>query len=87
MAHRYALVTAGAQGLGQAIVQYLVQQHYRVFLHYYTSHQAAVAMQKDIAAAGGHVILLQADLSRTDERQRLLAGVASVWSVLLLMVL
>jgi 3-oxoacyl-[acyl-carrier protein] reductase len=82
MAPRYAFVAAGAQGLGRAIVQYLAQQHYRVFLHYYTSHQAAVALQEDIAAAGGDVVLLQADLSRADERQRVLERVATVTSQL-----
>ena len=82
MERRYALVTAGAQGLGQAIVQYLVQQRYSVFLHYYTSQQAARAMQQDIAEAGGEVTLLQADLARADERQRVLDRVATVTSAL-----
>ena len=82
MERRYALVTAGAQGLGQAIVQYLVQQHYSVFLHYYTSQQAARAIQQDIVEAGGEVTLLQADLARADERQRVLDRVATVTSAL-----
>jgi 3-oxoacyl-[acyl-carrier protein] reductase len=82
MEHRYALVTAGAQGLGQAIVQHLAQQGYSVFIHYYTSHAAAIAIQADIAAAGGDVILLQADLARADERKALLDQVATVTSEL-----
>jgi 3-oxoacyl-[acyl-carrier protein] reductase len=82
MERRYALVTAGAQGLGQAIVQYLVQQRYSVFLHYHTSQQAARAMQRDMAAAGGEITLLQADLARADERQRVLDRVATVTSTL-----
>jgi 3-oxoacyl-[acyl-carrier protein] reductase len=86
MEHRYALVTAGAQGLGRAIVQYLVQQRYRVFIHYYTSHQAAITMQEDVTAAGGEVTLLQADLSRAEERQALLARIAAVTSELHLLV-
>jgi 3-oxoacyl-[acyl-carrier protein] reductase len=80
MERRYALVTAGAQGLGQAIVRYLVQQRYSVFVHYHTSQQAARAMQQDSAAAGGEVTLLQADLALADERQRVLAHVATVTS-------
>ena len=48
MEHRYALVTAGAQGLGRAIVQHLAQQGYSVFIHYYTSHAAARAVQADV---------------------------------------
>jgi NAD(P)-dependent dehydrogenase (short-subunit alcohol dehydrogenase family) len=82
MEHRYALVTAGAQGLGQAIVQHLAEQGYHVFIHYYTSHAAAAAIQQDIAAAGGEVTLVQADLSRVDERKALLDHVAAVTSEL-----
>lgn len=78
MAHRYALVTAGVQGLGRAIVQHLARQHYSMFVHYYASHQAAMSLQADIAAAGGHMTLVQADLSRRDERERLLRHVMAV---------
>jgi NAD(P)-dependent dehydrogenase (short-subunit alcohol dehydrogenase family) len=78
MAHRYALVTAGAQGLGQAIVRHLARQDFVVLVHYYTSHQAALALQADITAAGGHAVLLQADLAHGDERERLLRHVASM---------
>jgi 3-oxoacyl-[acyl-carrier protein] reductase len=78
MEHRYALVTAGAQGLGRAIVQHLTGQRFVVLMHYYTSHQAALALQADITAAGGHVVLLQADLACRDERERLLQRVTAV---------
>jgi 3-oxoacyl-[acyl-carrier protein] reductase len=78
MAYRYALVTAGAQGLGRAIAQHLARQHYAVFIHYLTSHQSATALQTDIRAAGGQALLLQADLSRRQERERLLQRIAAV---------
>jgi 3-oxoacyl-[acyl-carrier protein] reductase len=86
MEHRYALVTAGAQGLGRAIVQYLVQQRYSVFIHYYTSHQTAITMQEEVAAAGGDATLLRADLSRAQERQALFDRIAAVTSELHLLV-
>jgi NAD(P)-dependent dehydrogenase (short-subunit alcohol dehydrogenase family) len=85
MERRYALVTAGAQGLGRAIVQYLAQR-YSVFIHYYTSHQAALALQEEMTATGGDVTLLQADLSRADERKALLEQVTAVTSELHLLV-
>jgi NAD(P)-dependent dehydrogenase (short-subunit alcohol dehydrogenase family) len=82
MEHRYALVTAGAVGLGQAIVQHMSRQGYAVFIHYYTSHQAALTLQANITAAGGHAMLLQADLAHRDERERLLQRVATVTTTL-----
>lgn len=78
MAHRYALVTAGAQGLGQAIVRHLAQQGYAVLIHYHTSQHAATALQTEITAAGGRAILLPADLARRDERERLGQRVAAI---------
>lgn len=82
MTRRYALVTAGAQGLGEAITRHLISQQYTLFVHYYTSQPAAEALQADVAAAGGEAICLQADLSRRDERERLLQQVAGMTSEL-----
>jgi NAD(P)-dependent dehydrogenase (short-subunit alcohol dehydrogenase family) len=78
MKHRYALVTAGAQGLGQAIVQHLAEQGYSVFIHYYSSQPQAATLQARITAAGGEAWCLQADLSRREERETLLQRVAAI---------
>ncbi len=86
MTHRYALVTAGAQGLGRAIVQHLARQHYFVFIHCYTSQQDAEALQAEITAAGGQALSLQADLSRRDEREHLFQRITVVTSELHLLV-
>ena len=82
MAHRYALVTAGAQGLGRAIVQHLARQDYFVFIHYYTSHHAAVALHADIAASGGGAALVQADLAYRHGREHVLQCVGEMTSEL-----
>jgi 3-oxoacyl-[acyl-carrier protein] reductase len=76
MKRRYALITAGAQGLGQAITRHLAAQHYTLFVHYYTSQPAAEALQTEITAAGGEAICLQADLARRADRERLARQVA-----------
>lgn len=72
MGQRYALVTAGGQGLGQAIAQHLVQQGYFVFVHYHTSLPAIAPAQQ--------TLLLQADLTHRAARERLLHEVAAVTS-------
>ena len=48
MKRRYALVTAGVQGLGQAITRHLAAQQYTLFVHYYTSQLAAEALQAEL---------------------------------------
>lgn len=82
MTSRYTLVTAGAQGLGRAIVQHLVRQHYTVFVHYHTSEQAARILQAEAAAANGRVILLQADLATRDGRESVMRRIAAETSAL-----
>ncbi len=82
MKRRYALVTAGAQGLGQAITRHLAAQQYTLLVHYYRSQPAAEALQADIRAAGGEAICLQGNLARREERERLMHQVAEVTSEL-----
>ena len=78
MKRRYALVTAAAQGLGQAIVQYLATQGYSVFIHYHSSQHQATALQTSIRAAAGEAWCLPGDLARREEREQLLQSVAAV---------
>ena len=86
MKRRYAFITAGAQGLGRAIARHLAAQQYTLFVHYYTSQPAAETLQAEIAAAGGQVICLQADLACRADRERLVQQVAAVTPELHLLV-
>lgn len=78
MKRRYALITAGAQGLGKAIVQHLAPQGYGMFIHYHSSQHSAEALQASIRMAGGEAWCLPADLTRREEREQLLQSVAAV---------
>ena len=73
---RYALVTAGAQGLGGAMARHLGRQGYRLFIHYYTSRGNAEALQAEVVAAGSEAVCVQADLSRAAGREALMAEIA-----------
>ena len=77
MNQRYALVTAGAQGLGSAMARHLGRQGYSLFIHYYTSRESAAALRAEVAAAGGEAVCVQADLSQAQGRENLMAEIAS----------
>ena len=76
MSPHYALVTAGAQGLGRAMARHLGRHGYGLFIHYYTGRGNAEALQAEVAAAGGEAVCVRADLSRAAGREALVAEIA-----------
>lgn len=82
MNSRYALVTAGAQGLGRALALHLGKQGYHLFIHYFTSQAAAKALEAELAQNGCEAVCLRADLSQAEGREGLMAEIADRTSVL-----
>jgi 3-oxoacyl-[acyl-carrier protein] reductase len=66
-----ALVTAGAQGIGLAIGQHLLRAGCDVFVHYRSSAEAAQALTRDAASLGRRCGNVSADLTETEECERL----------------
>jgi 3-oxoacyl-[acyl-carrier protein] reductase len=58
---RWALVTAGAQGLGAALSRHLLEHGYSVIVHYYSSAAGAEALQQ--AFGETNVVTAAADLT------------------------
>ncbi|MEL7370153.1 MAG: SDR family oxidoreductase [Myxococcota bacterium] len=69
----WALVSAGAQGLGAAIVEGLVADGYSVLIHYHRSRAAAEALVTRLP--DGCASAVQADLSTPDGCQRIIRAV------------
>lgn len=86
MTPRYAFVTAGAQGLGRAIVRHLARQGYRLIFHYYSSQEEAEALQADIAQTGGEAVALQADMMQASARLALLEQIKAITPTLHILV-
>lgn len=70
---RWALVTAGAQGLGGALSRYLLEHGYHVIVHYYSSSGGAQALQHEFGA--DRVLPVAADLAARSGRAKLLDAV------------
>lgn len=64
---RYALVTAGGQGLGGAITRHLEASGYEVFAHYRTSvPKNGTGLRADLSAAAGRIDLMDQICTRTE---------------------
>ncbi|MEI6105551.1 MAG: SDR family oxidoreductase [Opitutae bacterium] len=69
-----ALVTAGAQGIGLAITRHLLAVGCDVFVHYHRSAEAARALEAEAASLGRRCGHASADLTETEECERLVTA-------------
>ena len=58
---KYALVTGASRGIGKSIALRLASKGIPVLINYLKNNEAALAVQKEIIAAGGQAELLQFD--------------------------
>lgn len=72
-----ALVTGAAKRLGRAIALDLARHGWNIALHYNASEREARVTAEDVKSAGAKVALVQADLAREDEVEKILAQAAA----------
>jgi NAD(P)-dependent dehydrogenase (short-subunit alcohol dehydrogenase family) len=70
-----ALVTGASRGIGRAIAVQLARDGYRVAVNYCHRRDAADETLAEIDAAGGQAFVVQADVSHSEDRGRMLAEV------------
>lgn len=76
-ASEICLVTGASRGIGAAVVRRLAAPHRRVFLNHRDSSQAALALQRGAADAGGHVEIVQGDVAVVDDARSMVARAAA----------
>lgn len=77
-----ALVTGASRGIGRAIALKLASAGYTVAINYAGSHDAAAAVKSEIEAAGGKAILLQGDVSKPEDVDRIFKSVKEQFGAL-----
>ena len=75
-----ALVTGASRGIGKAIALQLAKKGFAVAINYGRSAEEANAIQ--IENEGGQAILLQGDVSSTEDVDRMFATIKEVWGQL-----
>ena len=61
------LITAGAQGIGEAITKHFISAGANVAIHYFSSETIAVQLVKEAQGVGLKAVALQADLTKETE--------------------
>ncbi|NVK39779.1 MAG: SDR family oxidoreductase [Oceanospirillaceae bacterium] len=69
--NRVAIITGGGRGIGAATARLLAQRDYDLCINYRHDRDAADALVSELAASGGRVFPMQADIAVEDEVVRL----------------
>jgi 3-oxoacyl-[acyl-carrier protein] reductase len=67
-----AIVTGGSRGIGRAIAEKLSADGFAVVINFFSRREAADEVAEYIRNAGGVVHVVQADIGRTEDRERLI---------------
>jgi len=73
--NKAVLITGASTGIGAAVARGLGQAGARVAVHYRGSRSEAEAVARDVEAAGGQALLVQADVTDTASVDRMVAAV------------
>lgn len=84
--NRVALVTGGSRGIGRACCLRLAQEGARVAINYRSGQEDAQETLKQIEAAGGTGMLVQADVSDSQDVDRMVGEIESNWGPVELLV-
>ncbi|PYN27055.1 MAG: beta-ketoacyl-ACP reductase [Candidatus Rokuibacteriota bacterium] len=74
---RIALVTGAQQGIGRGIALAFAREGADVAVNYLDDRVAAETVMQEVRAAGGRAVLVQADVARPPDAQRMVAQVQS----------
>jgi enoyl-[acyl-carrier protein] reductase III len=78
-AERVALVTGSSRGIGRATLKRLAKDHGRLVVHYRRDEDAAQVVARELREFGRDVLVIRAELEKTDELAAMIGEVKAKW--------
>ncbi len=75
---KYALITGASKGIGKAIAKTLAADGFTVIIHYFKSKKLAEKLKKEIGSQKGEAHLIQGDLSKPNDIEKMFKALPSV---------
>ena len=79
LAGKTAIVTGSSRGIGKAVAKRLARDGAKVAVNCVSTVDKAEAVVAEIAAAGGEAIVVQADVSKKEDAERLIADTVAAF--------
>ena len=79
LTEKIAIVTGSSSGIGQGIATALAQEGAKVGINYHSNEDGAQTTLRAVEEAGSEGIIVQADVSRPEDVQRMLDQVIDTW--------
>jgi len=82
LANKVAIITGSGQGIGQGIAERFARDGAKVVVDYIGDPSGAQATLKAIEAAGSQGVIVDADITKADDRQKLIEAAVSSFGTL-----
>lgn len=75
MKNKVVCITGAARGIGAGMARYFAEKNYDLILHYHSSKESAEQLKKDIQKEGQNIYLIQADVSKSNEVEKMFSWI------------
>jgi len=77
--NRVALITGASRGIGASVATMLADRGFNIVINYHSKHSRAEAIAEEVQARGVRALIVQADLTKSDETSAMVRDVSNTF--------
>ena len=75
--NRVALITGASRGVGASVATILADRGFNIVINYHSKRSHAEAVAEDVQARGVRALIVQADLTKSDEMSAMIRDISN----------